>query len=111
LIVRGRNLEGHTSDEMPGSIYPFMATGEYAGSLIHSPNIYDFPVSMHIARVRGGDAVWVHNRQPVNYRDLWMDTRAGMLRFPGIVACSEDADVIDQLCRLSKDWSQIRYEK
>ena len=110
LVVRGRNLAGHTSDEMPGSIYPFMATGEYTGSLIHSPNIYDFPVSMHIARVRGGDAVWVHNRQPVHYRDLWMDTRAGMLRYPGIVACSEDADVIDQLCRLSKDWSQVRYE-
>lgn len=110
LVVRGRNLQGRTSDEMPGSIYPFMATGEYTGSLIHSPNIYDFPVSMHIARVRGGDAVWVHNRQPVHYRDLWMDTRAGMLRYPGIVACSEDADVIDQLCRLSKDWSQVRYE-
>ncbi|MCA9012362.1 MAG: inositol monophosphatase, partial [Planctomycetaceae bacterium] len=73
LVVRGRNLAGHTSDEMPGSIYPFMATGEYSGSLIHSPNIYDFPVSMHIARVRGGDAVWVHNRQPVHYRELWMD--------------------------------------
>lgn len=110
LVVRGRNLQGHTSDEMPGSIYPFMATGAYTGSLIHSPNIYDFPVSMHIARVRGGDAVWVHNRQPIHYRDLWMDTRAGMLRYPGIVACSEDADVIDELCGLSKDWSQVRYE-
>ena len=110
LVVRGRNLQGRTSDEMPGSIYPFMATGEYTGSLIHSPNIYDFPVSMHIARVRGGDAVWVHNRQPVHYRDLWMDTRAGMLRYPGIVACSEDTDVIEKLCELSKDWSQVRYE-
>ena len=108
--VTGTGLEGVAPDEMPGSIYPFMATGEYTGSLIHSPNIYDFPVSMHIARVRGGDAVWVHNRQPVHYRDLWMDTRAGMLRYPGIVACSEDADVIDQLCKLSKDWSQVRYE-
>jgi len=110
LSVHGRKLQGRTSDEMPGSIYPFMATGEYSGSLIHSPNIYDFPVSMHIARVRGGDAVWVHNREPVHYRNLWMDTRAGMLRYPGIVACSEDADVIDQLCKLSQDWSQVRYE-
>ena len=110
LVVRGRNLAGHTSDEMPGSIYPFMATGEYTGSLIHSPNIYDFPVSMHIARVRGGDAVWVHNHQPVHYRELWMDTRAGMLRYPGIVACSEDPEVIDQLCTLSKEWSTVRYE-
>jgi 3'(2'), 5'-bisphosphate nucleotidase len=83
LQVNGKSLQGRTSDEMQGSIYPLMATGEYGGSLIHSPNIYDFPVSMHIARVRGGDAVWVHNRQPVHYRELWMDTRAGMLRYPG----------------------------
>ncbi len=103
-------LQGRTSDEMQGSIYPLMSTGEYAGSLIHSPNIYDFPVSMHIARVRGGDAVWVHNRQPVNYRELWMDTRAGMLRYPGIVACSEHAAVLDELCKLAKDWSPVRYE-
>lgn len=110
LSVGGQFLQGRTSDEMQGSVYPLMSTGEYAGSLIHSPNIYDFPVSMHIARVRGGDAVWVHNRQPVHYRDLWMDTRAGMLRYPGIVACSEDSDVLEELCKLSQDWSQVRYE-
>ena len=110
LQVNGRSLQGRTSDEMQGSIYPLMATGEYAGSLIHSPNIYDFPVSMHIARVRGGDAVWVHNRQPVHYRELWMDTRAGMLRYPGIVACSEDAAIMEELCKLSHSWSPVRYE-
>jgi 3'(2'), 5'-bisphosphate nucleotidase len=108
--VDGIGLTGRTSDEMPGSIYPLMATGEYAGSLIHSPNIYDFPVSMHIARLLGGEAVWAHNQQPVHYRSLWMDDRADMLRFPAIVACSERQDVLDQLCELSKDWSQIRYE-
>lgn len=103
-------LAGRTSDEMQGSIYPLMATGEYAGSLIHSPNIYDFPVSMHIARVRGGDAIWVHNRQPVHYQSLWMDTRAGMLRYPSIVACSEDAAILNQLCELAHDWPQNRYD-
>lgn len=103
-------LQGRTSEEMQGSIYPLMATGEYGGSLIHSPNIYDFPVSMHIARVRGGEAMWVHNRKPVHYRELWMDDRAGMLRFPGIVACSEDAAMNDVLCDLAKNWSQVRYE-
>lgn len=107
--VDGLSLEGRTSDEMQGSIYPLMATGRYIGSLIHSPNIYDFPVSMHIARLRGGDAVWVHNRQPIDYRDLWMDERAKMLRFPGIVACSESSAVLDQLCHLAKDWNPIRY--
>jgi 3'(2'), 5'-bisphosphate nucleotidase len=64
---------------------------------------------MHIARLRGGDAVWVHNRQPIDYRDLWMDERAKMLRFPGIVACSESSAVLDQLCHLAKDWNPIRY--
>jgi Inositol monophosphatase family len=107
--VDALGLLGRTSDEMPGSIYPLMATGDYVGSLIHSPNIYDFPVSMHIARLLGGDAVWVHNRQPVHYRELWMDDRANMLRLPGIVACSEDRGVLDRLCGLARDWNPIRY--
>jgi 3'(2'), 5'-bisphosphate nucleotidase len=102
-------LAGHTSDEMQGSIYPLMATGDYVGSLIHSPNIYDFPVSMHIARVRGGEALWVHNRQPVHYRSLWLDHRAGMLRYPGIVACSEDPEVLSSLCQLAQHWNPERY--
>ena len=107
--ARGSHLAGSTSDEMQGSIYPLMASGEYIGSLIHSPNIYDFPVSMHIARVRGGDALWVHNREPVHYRSLWLDERAGMLRYPGIVACSEDPDVLEMLCQLAQDWNPVRY--
>jgi len=107
--VTALGLAGRTSDQMHGSIYPLMSTGEYIGSLIHSPNIYDFPVSMHIARLLGGDAVWVHNREPVHYRELWMDERASMLRFPGIVACSEDRGVIDRLCDLSCDWNPVRY--
>lgn len=108
-MVDETGLSGRTSDEMQGSIYPLMATGQYAGSLIHSPNIYDFPVSMHIARLLGGEALWAHNRQPVHYRELWMDDRADMLRFPGVVACSEYADVNEKLCRLARDWSQVRY--
>ncbi len=107
--VDSAELLGRTCDEMDGSIYPLMATGEYAGSLIHSPNIYDFPVSMHIARTLGGDALWVHNQQPVNYRDLWVDQRARMVRFPGIVACSEHRRVLNQLCQLAHDWNPVRY--
>ncbi len=110
LPWRDGTLAGRTSEQMRGSIYPLMSTGDYIGSLIHSPNIYDFPVSMHIARVRGGDAVWTHSRERVHYRTLWMDERAGMLRYPGIVACSEDPDVIDRLCELSRDWPQERYQ-
>lgn len=108
-MVDNIGLSGRTSDEMNGSIYPLMATAEYAGSLIHSPNIYDFPVSMHIARMLGGEAVWAHNGEPVHYRDLWMDDRADMLRFPGVVACSEYANVNEKLCALAQDWNQTRY--
>ena len=102
-------LQGFTSDEMPGSIFSLMATGEFAGSLIHSPNIYDFPVSMQIARMLGGDALWVHNKQPVHFHELWMDDRASMLRLPGIVACSDNVDVLHTLCDLARDWNPIRY--
>ncbi|MCH2212327.1 MAG: inositol monophosphatase [Fuerstiella sp.] len=108
--VDALGLQGRTSDEMPGSIYPFMATGEYGGSLIHTPNIYDFPVSMHIARVLGGDAVRADNRAPLHYEDLWMDERANMLRFSGIIACSEDPGIIDQLCNLARNWDLTRYK-
>lgn len=107
--VDALGFRGHTSDRMPGSVYPLMSTGDFAGSLIHSPNIYDFPVAMHIARRLGGDALWVHNREPVHYRDLWMDERAQMLRFPGIVACSDRPDVLDRLCGLAADWDPVRY--
>lgn len=108
-MVDDIGLMGRTSDEMNGSIYPLMATGEYAGSLIHSPNIYDFPVSMHIARLLGGEALWVHSREPVHYRDLWMDDRADMLRFKDVVACSEFPEVNEKLCELAKDWDRVRY--
>lgn len=107
--VDALGLQGRTSDEMQGSIYPLMATGEYAGSLIHTPNIYDFPVSMHIARLLGGDAVRADNREPVRYADLWMDERASMLRFSGVIACSDDPRIVEQLCDLSQDWSLVRY--
>jgi len=109
--VDGLGLQGRTSAEMPGSVYPFMATGEYAGSLIHTPNIYDFPVSMHIARLLGGDAVRADNREPVRYADLGMDEGASMLRFSGVIACSEDPAIINQLCNLAQDWDLVRYNE
>lgn len=107
--LREIGLEGVISADMPGSVYPLMATGEFEGSLIHSPNIYDFPASMQIARVLGGDALWVHNEQPVHFHELWMDDRASMLRLPGIVACAVDRDVLKRLCAHARDWNPIRY--
>jgi len=108
-LVTKAGLRGYVSDDMPGSIYDHMALGEFAGSLIHSPNVYDFPVSLHIARVLGGDAVWVHDRRPVHFGETWMDERAHMLRLPGIVACAVDRAVLDTLCDLARDWNPVRY--
>jgi 3'(2'), 5'-bisphosphate nucleotidase len=107
--VTSIGLKGFAPDAMPGSIYPLMARGAFAGSLIHTPNVYDFPVSLHIARAYGGDAVWVHNREPVNFDQMWLDERADMLRLPGVVACSPDRQVLDMLCGLAADWNPQRY--
>lgn len=107
--VTAAGLEGVVSDEMPGSIFDLLARGEFGGSLIHSPNVYDFPAALQIARVLGGDAVWVHNGKPVHFHELWVDERAHMLRLPGIVACSVDPRIRETLCRVAKDWSPERY--
>ena len=107
--VTSAGLEGVAPDEMQGSIYPLLASGEFGGSLIHSPNIYDFPASLQIARILGGDAVWVHNREPVHFGELWNDDRADMLRLPGIVACSTNPETLKTLCELAHDWNPNRY--
>jgi len=109
--VTRTGLHGVPPDDMPGAIYPLLATGEFGGSLIHSPNIYDFPVSLHLARVLGGDAVWVHNGQSVHFRDLWLDDRADMLRLPGIVACAVNRATLTTLVNLARDWNPNRYEE
>lgn len=108
-LVNGTGLEGFAPDRMPGSIYPLLATGEFGGSLIHSPNIYDFPVSLHIARVLGGDAVWVHDEMSVHFDELWNDDRADMLRLPAIVACSANRETLATLVNLARDWDRNRY--
>lgn len=108
-LVTQAGLEGYAPDEMPGSIYPLLATGEFGGSLIHTPNIYDFPVALHIARELGGDSVWVHNGERVNFSRTWMDDRADMLRIPGIAATADSPEKLKILCDLAKDWSQVRY--
>ena len=108
-LVTRAGLEGVAADDCPGCLYELMASGEYAGSLIHSPNVYDYPVSLQLARVCGGDSLWVHNRQPVNFDQLWMDERANMLRLPGIIATSADRSVLDTLCGVARDWNPVRY--
>lgn len=108
-LVTRAGLEGVPADDCPGCLYELMARGEYAGSLIHSPNVYDYPAGLHLARVCGGDSLWVHNGQPVNFAELWMDERANMLRLPGIIATSPDRSVLKTLCQLARDWNPVRY--
>ncbi len=107
--VTETGLVGVPPDEMPGAIYDLIARGDFAGSLIHTPNVYDFPVSLQIARILGGNSVWVHNGEPVNFSELWLDDRADMLRLPGIVATSPYSDVLDKLVPLARDWNRKRY--
>jgi len=108
--VTAAGLRGVAPDDMPGSIYPLLASGEFGGSLIHTPNIYDYPVALHIARAFGGQSVWVHNGQPVNFHETWMDERADMLRIPGIAATAVHPKSLQILVDLAKDWSRVRYE-
>lgn len=108
--VTGLGLRGFYQDEMPGCLYSLFATGQFAGSLIHTPNIYDFPASLQMARILGGDSITVHDQKPVRIENLWMDERANMLRLPGIVATSPDREILQKLAKLAKDWSQTRYE-
>ncbi len=108
-LVTDAGLEGVAPDNMPGSIYELLARGDFGGSLIHTPNVYDFPVSLHLARILGGDALWVHNSQPVNFHETWNDERADMLRLPGIVACSANHETLRILCELARDWNPTRY--
>jgi 3'(2'), 5'-bisphosphate nucleotidase len=107
--VSQAGLNGYAPDDMPGSIYPLLARGDFGGSLIHSPNVYDFPVSLHIARILGGDAVWVHDGRPVNFHKTWMDDRADMLRLPGIIACAVNRRTLASLVDLAHDWNPLRY--
>jgi 3'(2'), 5'-bisphosphate nucleotidase len=108
--VSAAGLEGVLGSETPGSLYPIMASGYLGGALFHTPNVYDFPVCMHIARALGGDAVWVRDGRPADFGSLWLDERSNMLRLPGIVACAIDRRVIATLVDVARDWSPERYE-
>jgi 3'(2'), 5'-bisphosphate nucleotidase len=109
--VRAAGLDAVLDAQTGGSLYPLIVRGDLAGALVHTPNVYDFPVAMHLARLFGGDAVWVQDRRPVDFRAVWRDERASMLRLPGIVACALDPHTIATLVDLARDWSPERYER
>jgi 3'(2'), 5'-bisphosphate nucleotidase len=103
----GLDANGSGSTGQTG--YQRIAAREVCGVLLHSPNVYDFPVMMQFFRVLGGDAVWVHDGKPVDFHRVWRDERANMLRLPGIIAGSYDAGVLRRLVELAKDWNPERY--
>ncbi|NNJ23983.1 inositol monophosphatase family protein [Alienimonas chondri] len=107
--ITAAGLEGVVADETPGSIYDLMATGAFAGSLIHSPNVYDYPAAAQIAAAFGGGSVWCDTGEPVHYRELWMDDRADMLRLPRVVATANDPATLATLQAVGRDWHPERY--
>lgn len=108
--VRETGLHSLTSDQLPGCPYELIARGDLAGALLHSPNLYDFPVIMQMTQLLGGQCVFVENGQAVHFRDPWLDPKARMLRVRGIVACSSDVEDLRVLCDLARNWNQDRYQ-
>lgn len=106
--VTAAGLEGVDVDFMTGCVFELLAQGQFAGCLVHSPNVYDFPVALHIVRHFGGDAISVHDGRPIDFTRTWRDERANMLRLPGIVACTERLEHLTILHRLARDWSPKR---
>jgi len=107
--VTAAGLTGVDADDTPGCLYDLLATGEFGGSLIHSPNVYDYPVSTQIVRRLGGDSVWVRTGEPVRFRDLWLDEKSKMWRLKGIVATAVDPAALAKLCEVAREWSEDRY--
>ncbi|MDH3602888.1 MAG: inositol monophosphatase, partial [Candidatus Tectomicrobia bacterium] len=108
-VIADAGLQPIKSAPASANLYDLFARGAVGGQVIHTPNVYDFPVFVHIARILGGDALWVHNQQPVTFHDIWLDERADMLRLPGIVACSANREMLTALCALAQDWDPVRY--
>jgi len=109
-LVRAAGLEARPYVGAEGSLFPLLASGEVAGAIYHTPNVYDFPVAMHLARLLGGEAVWVHDGRRADFRSVWRDERgAGMLRLPDIVACAADRSVLETLVTVARDWPRDRY--
>ena len=107
--VSAAGLEGVLGHDTPGSLFPLVASGYLGGALYHTPNVYDFPVCMHLARVLGGDAIQVHDGRRADFRDVWRDERANMFRLRGIVACAVDRGVLATLVDVARGWSIERY--
>ena len=108
-LVDATGLEGVVTGSEGGSVYPRFARGELGGALLHTPNVYDFPVLLHVARALGGGGAWAGSGKAVDFRQTWFDRRASMIRLPGIVACAVDPLIVRTLVELARDWNPVRY--
>ena len=107
--VTAAGLRGVSPDDLPGCPYELIARGELDGCLIHSPNVYDFPVTSHLCHILGGDAVWARNGEPISFRETWLDAKSNMRRLSGIVACCSNRETLQKLVDLAKVWHPHRY--
>ena len=79
--ITATGMEGVLGGETGGSLFPLLARGDLGGAVYHTPNVYDFPVCVHLARRLGGDAVWAHDGV------RWTSARCGATSDPACSAC------------------------
>ena len=109
--LNAAGLEPVIANHLEDSIFPLLLRGDVAGSISHTPNVYDFPVASHLVRLLGGDAVWTHTGRPIDFRSIWRDERANTLRLPGIVAYASDRAIVGTLVEIARDWNPERYAR
>lgn len=106
--ITATGMEGVLGGDTGGSLFPLLARGDLGGAIYHTPNVYDFPVCVHLARRLGGEAVWAHDGRPMDFRSVWRDERSSMLRVPGIVVCAVDPAMIPPLVDVARRWNPER---
>lgn len=109
-VLAARGVKGLVSEQIPGCPMELVCQGELGGALVHSPNVYDFPILLHLIRSLGGDARFVASGSPVDFEDIWIDDRAKMRRLSGVIAAAIDPGLLDTLCTTARDWTFDRYD-
>src|SRR5207245_1523486 len=95
--VSAAGLEGVLGHDTRGSLFPLVANGYLGGALFHTPNVYDFPVCIHLARALGGDAIRAHDGRRVELREVGGAELAHVVGLPGIVACAADGELLPEM--------------
>jgi len=109
-VLAARGIRGLVSEQIPGCPMELVCRGELGGALVHSPNVYDFPILLHLIRSLGGDAKFVASDRPVDFEEIWVDGRAKMRRLSGVIAAAIDPGLLDSLCSAARGWTFDRYE-